>query len=136
MPETDINETAPSPKYPNRVRQLRKAAGMSSKLVAERAGIPLPTYFGLERGKLPLTAERAMALAPILNAKDPRDLSPGPLVPAAALASRAGKAKPKRPEADQLLIDSDDLVKLCLSIPKRRRRLAADLIRVLLRAWE
>lgn len=123
-------------KYPNRVRQLRKATGMSSKLVAERAGIPLPTYSGIERGKLVLTFERAAAIAPILSVANPADLSTSPLVPAAALASRAGKAKPQRSEEAQHLIDSDELIKLCLSIPKRRRQLAADLLKVLLRAWE
>lgn len=129
----DAAPPKPPPKYPNRVKELRIASGLSPRQVAERANIPVPTYFGIQQGRLPLSQERAQAIAKVFEV-EPASLAAAPLQPAATIRSRKGRGGHtiQQPEEQDL----EKLLAAALAIPKRRRKLAADLLTLLKRAWE
>lgn len=129
----DAAPLKPPPKYPNRVKELRMASGLSPRQVAERSGIPVPTYFGIQQGRLPLSQERAEAIAKVFDV-DPKTLAPAPLQPAEAIRSRKGRGGHKLQPAEEQ--DLEKLLAAALNIPKRRRKLAADMLTLLKRAWE
>ena len=75
MPKTNAAKNLRRP--PNRIREWRKAAGLSLEELAFRVGSTNPTLSRYERGQRSLTVDLLVQLAPHLGCR-PADLLPDP----------------------------------------------------------
>src|SRR5579862_8705036 len=84
-------------RYPNRLRELREACGLSQQAVAEAAGISGAYYGALERGDKRINADTATRLALSLRCQPGEllDSSTGASVPLAfAVAAAESEQRP------------------------------------------
>jgi len=65
MPRRRTIERAP--RYPNRIRALRTAAGMSQEALGERLGVTFSAIGKLERGDTRLRTDQAQALSVVFG---------------------------------------------------------------------
>ncbi|MFI7435772.1 helix-turn-helix domain-containing protein [Micromonospora haikouensis] len=67
-----------------RIAGLRRAARLTQREVAERAGMGRPTLANIERGRQRVLYHQLLDLASVLGV-DPRELLPAPAVPSPVL---------------------------------------------------
>jgi transcriptional regulator with XRE-family HTH domain len=58
-----------------RLRAAREAAGLTQKALADQAGIDRSRYNGLEKGRLPISADTAAQIVAVLNEVDPAEIT-------------------------------------------------------------
>lgn len=120
------------------MKQLQRSKGLSPKRVAEAAGINIATYYGIQRGRLPMSQERAEAIARVLECTV-ADLT-GTTTPLPAAADlRRRHDKPAITDAAVLkrqLQDADleRLLATVLQVPKNKRGAAVNLLRSFIEA--
>lgn len=101
------------PKYPNRIKELRNAAGLTLLQVADGAGTTLQQIQRLERGERGLTDKWMARLAPALGVK-----------PAALLADQEPDTREFAKSVDEVL-----LLRFWRSLDMRDKRVIAVLAR-------
>ena len=128
------------PRYPNNIKVLQRQKGWAPKKVADAAGINIATYYGLQRGRLPLTQERAQALAQVLECTVAELAgSTTPLPTTEQLRRRHDKPAITDAAVLKRQLNNADLKKLieaALQVPEGKRGAAVNLLRSFIEALD
>lgn len=140
MSEANGAASPPQPRYPNNLKVLQRQKGYAPKKVADAAGINIATYYGIQRGRLPLTQERAAALARVLECTTAELAGSAVPLPAAADLKRR-RDKPAITDAAALKrqlhnADLKKLIEAALQVPEGKRGAAVNLLRSFIEALD